>query len=104
MTFFLRITGNYADEFDVMGIHEISDAQARFLADTEGAVFQNKKEICFGSNEEVELSELDVDMDHLTDKELEVVKRALGVRSNHELVYGLIDLRDVISEAMDEQA
>lgn len=101
MQHILRITGNYADEFDVMGIHEITDKQAKFLFETQGACFNVDQELYFGSNEAVNLNDLHITVDVLNPLELEIVKKALGCDSS--LSYGLIDLSDVIFDAMEEE-
>lgn len=93
----LRITGNYSDEFDVQGVHEISQEHAEFLVETNGACFDSVEDIYFGTNEFVTLNELSVTLDILTDEDYAVVKRALGCKD--KLVYGLLDLTDMIEEA-----
>lgn len=95
----LRIQGNYADEFDIEAVHEISKEEAEFLLATEGACFNTEEEIYFGSNECVSLGDLSITMDTLTDDEYNAVKRALGCGST--LSFGLINLSDVIQEAMN---
>lgn len=100
-TYILRITGNYADEFDVMGVHEISDHVAEFLIETNGVCFTSPEEIYFGSNESVNLCDLSVTVDIVTDLEMPAVKRALGIKPEHRLSYGLIDLEDIIEEAYE---
>lgn len=99
MIHILRITGNYADEFDVFGMHSVTEEQAQFLVETEGRCFtHNKEEIYFGTNECVQLNDLHIELDTITTEEAEIVMRVLNIT---DLSYGLIDLTDIIEEAME---
>lgn len=95
----LRIQGNYADEFDIEAVHEISKEEADFLLSTGGACFNSPEEIYFGTNEFVTVNELSVTMDTLTEAEYKATKYALGCKDT--LSFGLVNLTDIIQEAMN---
>ncbi|AFQ22230.1 hypothetical protein My1_071 [Pectobacterium phage My1] len=100
MNYILRISGNYADEFDVMGVHKITQSQAYFLSATQGKCFNSTEEIYFGSNESVEVGDLTIVMESYSDEELEAAAKVLGTTLEH-FSYGLIDVSGIIEEAMN---
>lgn len=100
MQHILRISGNYADEFDVSGLHEISAEQAAFLVLTQGACFSSTEEIYFGTNEGVQVNELSVELDSIDEEDYQAVLRVFKLR---RLSIGMIDLSDFIDEAMNPE-
>lgn len=102
MNYILRISGNYSDEFDVMGVHKITQEQAIFLSKTQGKCFDSNEEIYFGSNESVEVGDLTIVMESFSDEELEVAARVLGTTLEY-FSYGLIDISGIIEDAMNPE-
>ena len=96
----LRITANYSDEFDVMGIHELSLEAATYLVGTQGSCFESVEEYFFGTNEGIAVEDMSFELDTLTEEEYKAAKKALGCSG--KLAYGLIDMTDFIAEAMVE--
>lgn len=106
MNYLLRSEANYADEFDIEGLLEITLEQRDSLIennmrlpgddgsedDDSGYADWDEGDVQFGTNEAVCYCDIDLSIVEVTGEELLILKRIYGIRPDQKLNVGTLDL------------
>lgn len=96
MVYLLKTESNYADEFDVDGLLEISKEKRDELVNSSFAPFKEEYELSFGTNEFVYMNEIDAKILEISESDLEVLKRVFGTRPGCKFHTGILDVSSYI--------
>lgn len=104
MNYLLRSEANYADEFDISGLLEITKEQRDKLIshnmslvsyhgrEEDQALYEDDGDIWFGTNEAVYYHDIGSTIVEVTDEELSILKRVYSVKDGHKLNVGTLNL------------
>lgn len=104
MNYLLRSEADYADEFDIYGLMEITKEQRDKLIshnlslvsyhgrDENQDLYEDDGDICFGTNEFVYYHDVGVTIVEVTDEELTIIKRVYDVKNGRKLNVGTLNL------------